>query len=511
MPNAPLPTKPTKPPKPTHRHLSLVVVVAALVGLFIGWLSISLIVHAYTPHGQLRFDQSTPTTIQSRVSDLLSELELWEDLDVFVSFTQEPTDSHLINLYLPVTGFYNPTSSISAEEFSTLQSNFDPNITPDLPTPESTEIILIPFSELNADLKLLAVDDQYFLETFNSGALFAYLEFSGQAAAVAQAYNLTQSLTLTIPTADTTLSFAQTGVTALSRGMYTKLQSVNDDSIYFTTNIADFLSSFDLTHTSNEASFTDLANASNICSDPAMLNVLTSIGLDIVELTGNHNQDCGDEAALTTLELYQSLGIRTVGGGATADIAAQPLTLSAKDTEITLLAYNLSTGGYTTNDTPGANLYEEEKVVNDITSAKARGDFIIVDVQYYECNEYANETEDTTCDYADSSAGDQIGLFRHLIDLGADIVVGTAAHQPQTYELYGDGIIYYGLGNLFFDQYWWPGTTRSLILAHYFWQGQHLQTRIIPTVFDANFQTSLLDTDLATQFLTRLNAARPQS
>ena len=26
-----------------------------------------------------------------------------------------------------------------------------------------------------------------------------------------------------------------------------------------------------------------------------MINTLTAIGLDIVELTGNHNQDCGDD------------------------------------------------------------------------------------------------------------------------------------------------------------------------------------------------------------------------
>ena len=240
-----------------------------------------------------------------------------------------------------------------------------------------------------------------------------------------------------------------------------------------------------------------------------MLDALTSIGLDIVELTGNHNQDCGDEAALTTLDLYHSLGIRTVGGGATADDAAQPLEINTDGTHLTLLAYNLSTGGYTTDNTPGANLYTEEKAKSDIAAAKARGDFIIVDVQYYECNAYASTYEDPTCDYADSAAGDQIGFFRHLIDLGADLVVGTAAHQPQTYELYGDGAIYYGLGNLFFDQIWWPGTTRSLILVHYFWQGQHLQTRIVPTVYDDTYQTALMDSASATEFLHRLNSARP--
>ena len=76
-------------------------------------------------------------------------------------------------------------------------------------------------------------------------------------------------------------------------------------------------------------------------------------------------------------------------------------------------------------------------------------------------------------------------------------------------ELYGDGAIYYGLGNLFFDQTWWPGTTRSLVLVHYFYKGELLQTRIIPTVYDSTYQTKLMNTDAAASFIDRLYSARP--
>ena len=186
-----------------------------------------------------------------------------------------------------------------------------------------------------------------------------------------------------------------------------------------------------------------------------------------------------------------------------------PLVIDKKGNDVTLLAYNLSTGGATYDDTPGANQYYEDVAAAQIAEAKARGDLVIVDMQYYECNYYVSDTEETYCDYAGSMAGDQIGFFRHLIDLGADIVVGTSAHQPQTYELYGNGAIYYGLGNLFFDQYKWPGTTRSLILAHYFYNGKILQTQIVPTVYDSNFQTGLMDEETAKWFLGRLSSERP--
>ena len=163
-----------------------------------------------------------------------------------------------------------------------------------------------------------------------------------------------------------------------------------------------------------------------------------------------------------------------------------------------------------------SRITEEEEWISDlevrmveINAAKERGDFVIIDIQYYECSAHASEYEDPTCDYANSAAGDQVGFFRHLIELGADMVVGTSAHQPQTFELYGDGVIYYGLGNLFFDQVWWPGTTRSLILAHYFYNGKHLQTKVVPTIYDSAMQTKLLDEETSKWFLNRLINARP--
>ena len=313
---------------------------------------------------------------------------------------------------------------------------------------------------------------------------------------------------LEFPEADEVLTLAQTGVTALSRRMNTKIAQVGGGA-YFAENIGEFLSSFDLTHTSNESSFSSYASSTNICSDKRFIETLTAIGLDIVELTGNHNQDCGDASARETIDIYNENGILIVGGGKTAAEAAVPLEIDEKGNGITMLAYNQSTGGATYDDTPGANQYYEDVAARQIKEAKARGDLVILDVQYYECAEYDATYEKTTCDYANSSAGDQVGLFRHLIDMGADVVVGTSAHQPQTFELYGDGVIYYGLGNLFFDQSWWPGTTRSLILVHHIYKDKLLQTEIVPTVYDASYQTRLMDEETATWFLNRLISERP--
>ena len=415
--------------------------------------------------------------------------------DVFINANEsyvrpEPSNNTFFSsIMVPVTNFYEVRSDIS--EFS-----------PD-------EYKFIPVEELSFDKKLLTIDGEYYLDSFSKGAIFRTITFDSENFEEEIKPLVYDTFSKVVPlSSQDVLSFAQTGVTALSRGMNTKMDSVNNGE-YFTKNIGGFLSNFDLTHTSNESSFTNSASGSNICTDWRFTSTLNAIGLDIVELTGNHNQDCGNSAANETIDYYRSSNIKIVGGGKNEQEAAIPLQIDEKENKITFLAYNLSTGGATHGDTPGANQYYEETAAKDISSAKERGDFVLVDVQYYECSGYASEYEDTTCDYANSAAGDQVGFFRHLIDLGADMVVGTSAHQPQTFELYNDGVIYYGLGNLFFDQIWWPGTTRSLILAHYFHDSKLLQTKIVPTVYDSALQTSIMDEEKKRWFINRLIQARP--
>lgn len=445
---------------------------------------------------------------QNFINENLQDIELKSDLTISTKTTlakltseADTANSVLYQILVPTTGFYNMTTSISTAEAMALINNKSDDS-------ENTEITLTSIWDLTSEQRLLAIDDNYYLDTLDSGAFFEYYILDGDAEDVEKVKTALEAKIQAFPTSDEILTFAQTGVTALSRGMNRKLDQVKDAN-YFSANIGEYLSHFDLTHTSNESSFSASANDRNICSKPNMIDVITSSGFDIIELTGNHNQDCGDQDAIATIDLYNSLGIKTVGGGKTAAESAIPLEISDKGTNITMLAYNYSTGGYTTDNTPGANLYTDEKAKSDIAAAKERGDFVIVDVQFFECNSYVNTSEDTTCDYANSSAGDQVGFFRNLINLGADIVVGTSAHQPQTFELYKDGAIYYGLGNLFFDQAWWPGTTRSIILVHYFLDGKLVQTRLVPTVYDQTYQTKLMEDKDAEAFLTRLVKVRP--
>ena len=443
--------------------------------------------------GVVYYDESLNTEELGLLQTIFTE-EIDLDKDVTISATESSTrpalqeGEYLYEILVPVADFYDVRSDIA-----------------DL---EEQEYTYIPIEELDFRKKLLSVNGEYYLNNFDTGANFRVVKFESEKFEEEIKPLVDEKFSKVFPEKTSVLSFAQTGVTALSRGMNAKLYQVGDAK-YFSEGLADYLSGFDLTHTSNESSFTDLANSGNICSDPRFIDTLLDIGLDIVELTGNHNVDCGAAAANDTVDLYRENNIKIVGGGKNAEEAAQPLLINEKGNGITFLAYNLSTGGATYGDAPGANQYYEENAATEIKNAKERGDFVIVDIQYYECSAYVSEYEDNTCDYANSAAGDQIGFFRHLIEMGADMVVGTSAHQPQTFETYNNGVIYYGLGNLFFDQAWWPGTTRSLILENYFYQGKLLQTKITPSVYDTSLQTKLLDKDTAQWFLGRLVSERP--
>lgn len=49
----------------------------------------------------------------------------------------------------------------------------------------------------------------------------------------------------------------------------------------------------------------------------------------------------------------------------------------------------------------------------------------------------------------------QVSLYRSYIDAGANIVHGHHAHMPQGFESYGDGVIFYGMGNFVVDPFAW--------------------------------------------------------
>jgi poly-gamma-glutamate synthesis protein (capsule biosynthesis protein) len=241
-----------------------------------------------------------------------------------------------------------------------------------------------------------------------------------------------------------------------------------------------------------------------------MIDALKATGVDLVELTGNHDNDTGNQYNTDTINLYHQLGWHTFGGGLNITEAQKPYIADVKGSKVAFLGYNSAdgpdSGAIAKDTTAGANPFDFDKAKADIASAKQQAQFVVVDMQFFECYSYPDGfLEFPVCD---QPIANQTETFRRLIDMGADMVIGTQAHQPQTYEIYKDKPIYYGLGNLYFEQTQWPGTERGIILSHYFQGGKLIQTRMTPTIYDGDLQTHIMTSDQAAYFLDRLKTAR---
>lgn len=305
------------------------------------------------------------------------------------------------------------------------------------------------------------------------------------------------------------------GVVAIARSLAERMDQVGDYG-YPAKEIGSFLADADLTHVSNEVSFVEgcaVYSGMRFCSKPEYIETLTKSGVDIVELTGNHNNDFGSEYNKNTIKTYTSLGMRYFGGGLDSEDASKILYEEVNGSTIAFVGYNyydtiLGTLALAGTERAGANSYSEEKLKRDISEANEKADVVIVTFQFQECWSYpATDVIYPPC-YRPIAVPDQEGVFKQAIDFGADIVVGTQAHQPQTYELYGDGVIFYGLGNLYFDQINWIGTRQGLVLSHYFYDGKYIQTKITPILLGGDFIPRLADEEQSALLMKLLKEAR---
>jgi poly-gamma-glutamate synthesis protein (capsule biosynthesis protein) len=278
---------------------------------------------------------------------------------------------------------------------------------------------------------------------------------------------------------------AMTGVTALTRGVAIRIEARQDWG-WPARRVADLLAAADLTHVSNEVSFKRgcqaRRHASAFCAKPEYMETLRLVGADLIELTGNHNLDFGRAPALYSLDLYAEAGMRTFGGGRNAKDARRPLLITHNGNRLAFLGYNQFGPKYAWagSDRPGAARFSLKAVRADLARVASEADLVFVSIQHTET-------------YRARPLPAQRSDFRTVMQAGADVVTGSQAHQPQAIEFSDGKPIFYGLGNLFFDQTWSAATSQSLIVRHTIYDGRLLASEVIPTIMDRNFQPRLAD------------------
>jgi hypothetical protein len=266
-----------------------------------------------------------------------------------------------------------------------------------------------------------------------------------------------------------------TGTTALVRS--TAGRMVNKGLTYPGEEVRDTFRAADLLHISNEVPFANncpspfpLVATLVFCSDPSYIALLEDIGTDIVELTGNHVQDYGSEAALLTLDMYDERGWIYFGGGRDLADAQKAALVEHNGNKLAFIGCN-PVGpefAWASTDRPGSAICDYEFIYSEITRLRGDGYLPIVTFQHYEY-------------YSLYPTSLQIDDFRSMAEAGAVVVSGSQGHFPQYMEFYGNSYIHYGLGNLFFDQMDYPavGTRREFADRHIFYDGRYISVELL--------------------------------
>ncbi len=363
---------------------------------------------------------------------------------------------------------------------------------------------VVPFGALEPRWKVLRIDGQSILDKDLDTVdwpLMLQVGVEGPAAedVLAAAVSASAPLTNRV-TADMTV-LMMTGVTAMVRGTANTMETMG--ILYPAQDIGETLASADLTHISNELPFysscppADPGQESLVfCSSPRYIELLRAVGTDLIELTGNHFQDYGDEATLETIDMYDSEGWPYYGGGSNLEDARQAMEVTSNGNSFSFIGCNPVGPEYAwaTAEHPGAAPCDWDYMHGELQRLSGEVDVPIATFQYWEF--YFFEPTDQ-----------QVEDFRSMADAGARIVSGSQAHHPQAIEFYNGAFIHYGLGNLFFDQMQSLGTRQEFVDRHVIYQGRHISTELLTYMLEDYARPRPMTVEERNELLTSVFAA----
>ena len=266
---------------------------------------------------------------------------------------------------------------------------------------------------------------------------------------------------------------AMTGTTALVRG--TAVQMERKGITYPGEAIRDWMLTADIRHVSNEVSFWDNCPAPtfndgvSMCSNPKYIELLKYMGVNVVELSGNHLWDKGTEYLSSTIGLYESLGWNVFAGGRTYTESLRPLTMTVASNRLAFVGCNWFGADWATptNELAGSALcgapdaHSLNLITPTIQLLVKQGYLVIATIQYEEFYQYEPNPQ-------------QARDFNALRDAGAVVVNGSQGHWVQGFDVAAGGFIHYGVGNLFFGDQEGAGTHQMFVDRHAFYDGRYL-------------------------------------
>ena len=179
-------------------------------------------------------------------------------------------------------------------------------------------------------------------------------------------------------------------------------------------------------------------NGPHLYADTHALAALKGIGTNCVTLANNHFRDFGDEDVINTLSELSAFGIDYVGGGINSVDAAAVLYKQIGKEKLAIVnccehEFSIASNGY-----GGSNPLNPIQQYYAIQEAKQKADYVLV-IVHGGVEHYPLPTPRMQ------------EVYRFFIDSGSDMVINHHQHCYSGYEVYQGKPIFYGLGNLCFD------------------------------------------------------------
>jgi len=340
--------------------------------------------------------------------------------------------------------------------------------------------VIIPFESIEPHWKILTVDGQSPI----------HKDFDVGKYPLAVPFRLDASTNVDLPSIHSNYdpskmtTIIMTGVTALVRA--TALTMELKGTTYPAENIRDVFREADVVHISNEIPFftgcpypKPQPGALVFCSDPKYMDLLLDVGVDVIELTGNHFADFGPEAMYETLEIYRNHNIPYFGGGEDLSDSLKPALLDVNGNKIAFIGCNKPDVGdfpTATDYQPGAAPCDFKYLTSKIHELRENGYVVISTFQWNESYDYKPNPQ-------------QVRDFQLMADSGASIVSGSQAHYSQMMEFHNNSFVHYGLGNLFFDQMgdqdWMPpGIRREFFDRYVIYDGELASIELLTAMLE---------------------------
>lgn len=263
---------------------------------------------------------------------------------------------------------------------------------------------------------------------------------------------------------------AMSGVTALVRA--TAAQMERNGILWPGEEVGPVFQSADIAHISNEVSFAadcpfpDAYGGTTFCSRDPYFDLIKHLGIDVIELTGNHLNDYGREPLSRTIDMYEAAGMQWFGGGRDLTDAGRPAIFEHNGNRIAFVGCNPvgPANDWALADAAGSRPCSGD-LPAQIAQLRAEGYVVMATLQY---NEH----------YVYFAPPDQKAAFSELAAAGASAVSGSQAHHAQGFAFENGTFIHYGPGNLFFDQMDMMGTRQMFVDTYVIYEGRILSVEL---------------------------------